>query len=68
MVNHDVTNVANVPVVETKYVYPDKPTPVSADADHLKATLSPVFNDPLVGVTNVGVLGTVVSKYHVRIL
>jgi len=50
-----------VPVVETKYWYPDNPIQVSLAADQLIVN-GPFTADQLVGVMSVGMLGAVVSR------
>ena len=64
-VNHDwITHVVpTVPVVDTKYRYPENPTPLSIEVDQVRLVVVPVIVAPLAGVTNVGVLGAVVSRY-----
>ena len=50
-----------VPVVETKYWYPEIPTQVSLAADRYIVN-APVAAAPLVGLVSVGMLGAVVSR------
>lgn len=62
MVYHELTiHVPMVPVVETKYWYPDNPIQVSLVADQLIVN-APFVVDQLVGLMSAGMPGAVVSR------
>ncbi|MEI6672115.1 MAG: hypothetical protein WCL02_01845 [bacterium] len=56
-----------VPVVDTKYWYPDNPTHVSVAVDHISEN-APEAIAPLKGLVSTGILGAVVSRYTVNVL
>ena len=62
VINPDVKNDENVPVVLTSYLYPLNPIPVSVAVDHTRLVeLLPLTYPPLVGVRFVDVEGPILS-------